>query len=98
MRMGMSVITLGALIEFWTVYPDAEAPLRAWLKHMGTNEYTSFPELHVEFASTDWVKGFVVFNIGGNKYRFIILPNFQGKRFYIEAVFTHEQYNEWRPE
>ncbi len=95
--MGMNVITLKTLIEFWTLYPEAEAPLRAWVKHMRANEYASFSDVHDEFGSADWVHGFIVFNIGGNKYRLIILPNFEGKRFYVEAILTHGQYNDWRP-
>lgn len=93
----MNVITLATLIEFWNVHPPAEAPLRAWLKHVRANEYASFPEVKADFGSADWVKGFIVFDIAGNHYRLIVLPNFQGKRFYIEAVLTHADYNHWRP-
>ena len=94
----MNVITLGTLIGFWSVHPDAEEPLRAWYRHMRVAEYADFAGVRADFGSADWVKGFIVFNVGGNKYRLIVLPNFQGKRFYVEAVFTHREYDDWRPE
>ena len=52
--------------------------------------------MKADFGSADWVKGFIVFDIAGNKYRLIVEPNFQGQRFYIEAVLTHAEYDDWR--
>lgn len=95
--MGMNALTLSALLAFWARYPEAEAPLRAWYRHIRSHEYSSFAEVKADFNSADWVSGFIVFDIGGNKYRLIVSPNFEGKRFYIEAVLTHRQYDDWRP-
>ncbi|WP_293915328.1 type II toxin-antitoxin system HigB family toxin [Deinococcus sp.] len=93
----MNALTLAALVAFWTQYPDAETPLRAWYKQVRAREYGSFAEVKADFASADWVEGFIVFDIGGNKYRLIVEPNFDGQRFYVEAVLTHKQYDAWRP-
>jgi mRNA interferase HigB len=94
----MNVITLPILTEFGSVYRDALEPLRAWYRQMRSSDYGSFADVRADDGSADWVKGFIVFNIGGNKFRLIVFPNFVGKRFYIEAVFTHAQYDQWRPE
>lgn len=94
--MGMNALTLAVLIAFWTRFPDAEAPLRAWYKRIRSRTYANFAEVKADFGSADWVKGFVVFDIAGNKYRLIVEPNFQGQRFYIEAVLTHAEYDDWR--
>ncbi|WP_420596046.1 type II toxin-antitoxin system HigB family toxin [Deinococcus sp.] len=93
----MNALTLAALIAFWQQHPDAETPLRAWYKQVRSREYGSFAEVKADFVSADWVAGFIVFDIGGNKYRLIVEPNFDGQRFYIEAVLTHKQYAAWRP-
>lgn len=95
--MGMNVLTLSALLAFWSEHPDAELPLRAWYKHVRAADYTSFAEVKADFGSADWVAGFIVFDIGGNKYRLIVWPNFAGKRLYVEHVLTHKQYDDWRP-
>ena len=93
----MNALTLATLIAFWTRYPDAEAPLRQWLKQIRRSEYQSFAEVKADFNSADWVKGFIVFDIGGNKYRLIVEPNFLYKSFLIQAVLTHDEYDHWRP-
>lgn len=93
----MNALTLSALLAFWARYPEAEAPLRAWYKQVRSREYGSFADVKADFGSADWVEGFIVFDICGNKYRLIVSPNFEGKRFYIEAVLTHREYDDWRP-
>lgn len=93
--MGMNALTLTVLIAFWTDHPDAEKPLREWYRLVRSREYGSFAEVKADFGSADWVQGFIVFDMGGNKYRLIVRPNFDGKRFYIQGVYTHKQYNAW---
>lgn len=93
--MGMNALTLTALIAFWTEYPDAEKPLREWYRLVRSREYGSFSEVKEDFNSADWVQGFIVFDIGGNKYRLIVRPNFAGKRFYVLGIYTHKQYDAW---
>lgn len=94
--MGMNALMLAVLIAFWGRFPDAEAPLRAWYKRIRSHTYANFAEVKADFGSADWVKGFIVFDIAGNRYRLIVEPNFQGQRFYIEAVLTHSEYDDWR--
>ena len=91
--MGMNALTLAVLIAFWTEYPDAEIPLRQWYRVIRTREYGSFAEVKADFGSADWVGGYIVFDIGGNKYRLIVRPNFAYKSFFIKFIGTHKQYD-----
>lgn len=93
----MNVLTLSVLSRFWGQHPKAEAPLRAWSKHVHARTYASFSDVKADFGSADWVGGFIVFDIGGNQYRLIVKPNFTGRRFYVKAVLTHREYDDWRP-
>ncbi len=93
----MNALTLAALIAFWMKYPDAEGPLRIWYGQIRRNEYQSFADAKADFGSADWVQGLSVFDIGGNKYRLIVRPDFRTKRLYIEAILTHREYDHWRP-
>ena len=95
--MIVNVLAPRTLAAFWAVYPEAEEPLREWLRHVQRASYGSFAEVRADYGSADWVKGFIVFNIGGNKYRLIVFPNFPGQRFLIEAILTHQAYDDWRP-
>lgn len=92
----MNVLTLATLREFWQRYPEAEEPLRRWLGIVRGATYASFAEVKAAFGDADWVSGFIVFDIGGNKFRLIVRPNFEGQRFKIVFVGTHTQYDDWR--
>lgn len=94
----MNLLTLAALIAFWTENPDSEKALREWYKAVRSQEFGNFAEIKAAFPSADWVKGFIVFDIMGNEYRLIVRPNFEGKRFYIVFIGTHKQYDVWTRE
>lgn len=94
----MNVIAKNTLMAFATEYPDALEPLEEWYKHIRKADYQNFAEVRADFGSADWVDGYIVFNIGGNKYRVIVTTNFQYKTFWIKFVGTHKQYDSWKPE
>lgn len=61
-------------------------------------EFESFAELRAAFPSADLVGQWVVFNIGGNKYRLITSIHFNRGKVYIRNVLTHQAYSkeEWK--
>ncbi len=91
----MNALTLATLRAFWASYPDAEEPLRRWLGLIRRGNYQSFAEVKADFGDADWVKGFIVFDIGGNKYRLVAEPDFDTQRLYVKYIFTHKQYDAW---
>lgn len=95
--MPMNVIAWKTLAAFAASHPDALAPLDHWYKQTRRADYASFAEVKEDFGSADWVRGYIVFNIGGNKYRLIVFPNFEGRRLLIEAILTHKEYDAWKP-
>src|SRR5215470_4501475 len=94
----MHVIAKPVLVEFWTKYPDAEAPLRIWFDTMRKENFSYFVNLRPTFGSADYVDGLTVFNIGGNKYRLIASIYYNRQKVYITAVLTHAEYdrNNWK--
>jgi len=93
----MHIISKKRLREFWIAHPQAEVPLLAWHTVLSNCHARSFAELKQTFAAADWVKGFVVFDIGGNKYRLIADVLFSAQRVYVKHVFTHKEYEQWKP-
>ncbi len=91
----MNVISKKRLLEFWQSHPLAETPLRNWFKLLLHVEPTNFAELKEFFSSVDLVKDYVVFDIGGNKFRIIAIVYFESKLVLIRHVFTHEEYVHW---
>lgn len=89
----MHIISRKALVMFWERYPDSREPLLRWYKIVEKGEFTSFERLKETFPSADKVDDWIVFNIGGNKYRLIASIHFNRGKMYIRHVLTHQEYN-----
>ena len=89
----MHIISRKALQGFWEKHPDSETPLKAWFKIVRGGKYTSLNHLRKTFPTADPVKGKIVFNIGGNKYRLIAVIHFKYAKVYIRRVMTHAEYD-----
>lgn len=94
----MHIITRKRIQEFIAVYPDSQSSLDNWYRIVKEAEYTSFSELREHFRSADYVDGFVVFNISGNKYRLIAAIHFNRQKVFIRHILTHQEYDrdEWK--
>jgi mRNA interferase HigB len=88
------VVKKKTLQDFWRRHPVAETPLRAWLKDAQVARWRTMHEIK-EYARTVDVVGDnrVVFNIGGNKFRLVVLCLLTKGRLYVRFVGTHAQYD-----
>jgi len=68
----MRVIKPARINEFAKKYPETKSALEAWYKLIKNNHYESFNQLRLTFPSADLVGKCVVFNIGGNKVRYVL--------------------------
>jgi mRNA interferase HigB len=93
----MHLISNRSLREFALRYPQADAPLQAWRRLIERNRFTGFADLKALFQSVDKAGEFFVFNVGGNKFRVISAIHFNTQTLYVRQVFTHADYDEWRP-
>ena len=89
----MHIISRKALVMFCEQYPDSREPVVRWYKIVEKGEFTSFERLKSTFPSADKVDDWIVFNIGGNKYRLIASIHFNRGKIYIRHVLTHQDYN-----
>lgn len=89
----MHVISRKTLRQFWTEHPDSQTALVRWFKVVEHTEFGSFGELRAAFPSADKVDDWIVFNIGGNKYRLIASIHFNRGKVYIRHVLTHQEYD-----
>jgi mRNA interferase HigB len=92
------IISRKALIQFWEKHPDSKTALARWFKVVETTEFQSFNELRIIFPSADKVEDWIVFNIGGNKYRLIASVHFNRGKVYIRYILTHAEYDrgDWK--
>ena len=96
----MHIITRKRIQEFIKTYPDSASSLETWYWIIKRAEYNSFSELKQHFRSADYVDGFVVFNISGNKYRLIAAIHYDRKKVYLRHILTHQEYDrgKWKKE
>lgn len=89
----MHIITRKRLLEFSKKHPDSEESLDRWYRIVKQCNYNSFTELRKTFPKADQVGKFIVFDIGGNKYRLIAYLVYAAKRVYIRHILTHPEYD-----
>lgn len=94
----MRVISFSRLRKFYEKHSDAETSLRVWNKTTEAADWQNFAEVRKTYRAASQVGNFVVFNIGGNKYRLITSINYKTKKVYIRDVLTHSEYdtNKWK--
>jgi mRNA interferase HigB len=90
----MHVIKKKPLQDFWRKHPAAEVPLRAWLKDAGRAEWRTMHDIKAYARTADMVgDNRAVFNIGGNKFRLVVLCLLVKGRLYVRFVGTHAEYD-----
>ncbi|MEX1229623.1 MAG: type II toxin-antitoxin system HigB family toxin [Planctomycetaceae bacterium] len=90
----MHVISQKALKDFWSKHPDSRTALLHWYKIVRCMRFHNFTELRAVFPSADKVEDWIVFNIGGNKYRLIASIHFNRGKIYVRHVLTHREYDD----
>jgi mRNA interferase HigB len=89
----MHIISRKALRLFWEEHPDSRTALARWFKIVQLTTFLTFDELRATFPSADKVSPWIVFNIGGNKYRLITVIHFNRGKVYIRHVPSHAEYD-----
>ena len=94
------VIPKARLQSFWETpgHEDSEGPLRAWYTHVNHRSvsWQSWGDVKADYGSASLVGNCVVFNIGGNKFRLVVVIHFNRGKVYVRHVMTHEQYDAGR--
>lgn len=93
----MRLISNRMLTDFGARHQSANVSLQAWRKAIESGRFSDFAQLKATFNSVDKVGNYHVFNVGGNKYRLIASIHFNTQTIYLRHVFTHQEYNKWKP-
>jgi mRNA interferase HigB len=90
----MRIITETRLKKACEKHPDAEPSIQGWKKLVKAQDWNSFTDVKATSVfAPDQVKNFVIFDIGGNKYRLITCINYKTKVIYIREFLTHAEYD-----
>lgn len=85
----MHVISEKKLRAFWAIHPEAETPLRAWARVAREARWERSADIRATDPHADQVGRFTVFNIGGNKFRLVVVVHFDRGRLFVRHVMTH---------
>ena len=73
---------------------DARIPLERWYSVAEDASWQGLSDIRRDFAATDYVGNqHYVFNIGGNKYRLVVVAKFMMGYLFIRFVGTHQEYD-----
>ncbi len=91
----MRLISEKRLREFWleSNNRDAESPLKAWNQTVKSSDWTCFAEIRKTYSTADQVGNKVVFNVGGNKYRLIVVIDYERQKIFVRYVLNHKDYD-----
>ena len=89
----MHVISQKKLREFWEQSPEAETPLRAWHRVVEHADWKTSANVRETYSHADQVGRCIVFNVGGNKFRLVVVIHFNRGKVYIRHILTHEEYD-----
>jgi mRNA interferase HigB len=90
----MRITSPKMLRVFAARHPDAASPLNAWRQITKHAEWQSFDDVRAVFGKrVDRYKQYVIFDIGGNKFRLIAAIHYNRGRLYIRHVLTHAEYS-----
>ena len=89
----MRTLAKSTLRIYWEQNAAAEIPLQRWFKATEAAEWTSFADVRRDFPQADQVGDRLVFNIGGNNYRLIVVVRYRDQALYIRWVGTHAEYD-----
>ena len=94
----MRIISKRPLREFWALHPESRPVLENWFHKASQAGALSFADLRQTFGSADYVDGYTIFDIGGNRYRIAAVIHYDKQRIYVREVMTHAEYdrNTWR--
>lgn len=92
----MRIVSHKALKAFYETHghEEAKVPLQRWYDIAENAEWHNFAETRADFPSVDSVGNqHYVFNIGGNKFRLVVVVKFVMGYIFIRFVGTHSEYD-----
>lgn len=94
----MRVIAKPKLVQFMEKFPDAAAALAIFCSRAERADWTSIEDIRKAYPSADAVKAksgrtLYVFNLRGNRYRFICAIHFDRKKLFVREFLTHADYS-----
>jgi mRNA interferase HigB len=88
------IIARKTLREFWESHTDSRQPLQAWYSDVKNADWKKPSDIKGVYQNASFIaNNRVVFNIKGNKYRLVVVIQYEHSIVYIRFVGTHKEYD-----
>jgi mRNA interferase HigB len=89
----MNVISRKALRRFAAEHPESAVALRHWYRVSRKANWANLVEVRSDFPHADFVQGYTVFNVAGNRYPLITRIDYRHGLVLVRHVLTHREYD-----
>ena len=92
----MRIISKKRLKEHWELpnRGDSKEPIENWHAVVKEAKWKNFAEVKAQLRNASAVGNRIVFNIAGNKYRLVVIINYQAQIAFVRFVGTHKEYDD----
>ncbi len=82
---------------FMRKHSKARTPLEMWIAMVGRETWKQPQDIKSLYRSADFLSGNrVVFNIGGNNFRLVVVVRYTASLVLIDRIGTHAEYDKWK--
>lgn len=93
----VTVVGKQVIEKFIRKHANSRASLSAWLDDAEASEWKTSQDIKNRYRTADFLSGNrVVFDIGGNNYRLVVLVRYHQGVLLIQKVGTHAEYSKWK--
>jgi mRNA interferase HigB len=92
----MEIASQRLIGQFKRKHADARTALDDWVDKVTRAQWKTPVDIKRMFSTVSFVRRFVIFNIGGNKYRLLTVVDYEKGGVTIIDVGTHEEYDSWK--
>jgi mRNA interferase HigB len=88
------IVSKAILNDYYRKHSETKSQLETWYYEVKNSNWNSPVEIKERYGSASIIgNNRVVFNIKGNKYRFVVKINYKMKIVYLRFFGTHKEYN-----
>ena len=92
----MTIVGRQLIKKFLRRHANARPSLSAWLEEAEDADWKTPQDIKDRYRSADILSGNrVVFNIGGNNSRLVVLVTYRNGILMIQKIGTHADYDKW---
>ena len=93
----MKIIGKRDIEKYMTRHANAATSLKCWVQKAEQSTWKTPSEIKADFASASFLSGNrVVFNIGGNNFRLVVIAVYVQGMLVVDWIGTHAEYDKKR--